>query len=214
MAHVVVLGGSGYAGSHIAAEAAKRGLSVTSWSRSLPDEQVSGVTYRTGDVLNLSVLENAVSDADVVVGALSPRGALDGKMREVYSNAARFAEVAGARFGVVGGAGSLLVSEGGPTVSSGPDFPEAFQSEAAQLADVLGDLRANDGQLDWFFLSPAGTFGAYAPGEPTGSYRLGGDVLVTDENGESFISGADYAQAFVDEIIKPAHHRQRFAVAH
>lgn len=82
-----------------------------------------------------------MADADVVVGALSPRGALDGKLREVYAKVARLAEAAGGRFGVVGGAGSLQVSEGGPTVASGPDFPEAFRSEAAQLAAVLDDLR-------------------------------------------------------------------------
>lgn len=211
MTHVVILGGTGYAGGHIAAEAAKHGLAVTSWSRTLPDQQIGGVAYRTGDLLNPAVLAEAVADADVVVGALSPRGALDGKLREVYAEVARLVE---GRFGVVGGAGSLLVSEGGPTVASGPDFPEAFTSEAAQLAAVLDDLRGSDEELDWFFVSPAGTFGAYAPGEATGHYRVGGDVLVTDENGESFISGSDYALAFVDEILKPAHRRTRFTVAY
>ena len=214
MAHVVVLGGTGYAGGHIAAEAVGRGLTVTSWSRSLREEQISGVEYRTGDLLDSAVLEEALSGADVVVGALSPRGALDGKLREVYSEVARVATAAGVRFGVVGGAGSLFVSEGGPTVASGPDFPEAFRSEATQLAEVLGDLRASDERLDWFFISPAGTFGAYAPGEATGNYRVGGDVLLTDENGESFISGADFAKAFVDEIVTPAHRRERFTVAY
>ena len=91
MAHVVVLGGTGYAGGHIAAEAVGRGLTVTSWSRSLPEEQIGGVEYRTGDLLDAAVLEEALSGADVVVGALSPRGALDGKLREVYSEVARVA---------------------------------------------------------------------------------------------------------------------------
>lgn len=214
MTHVVILGGTGYAGGHIAAEAAKHGLAVTSWSRTLPDQQIGGVAYRTGDLLNPAVLAEAVADADVVVGALSPRGALDGKLREVYAKVARLAEAAGGRFGVVGGAGSLQVSEGGPTVASGPDFPEAFRSEAAQLAAVLDDLRGSDEGLYWFYLSPAGTFGAYAPGEATGNYRVGGEVLLTDDDGESFISGADYALAFVDEILRPAHHRARFTVAY
>lgn len=214
MTQVVVLGGTGYAGSHIVAEAVKRGFSVTSWSRNLPEEKIDGVTYKTGDLLDSSILEGAVSGANVVVGALSPRGALDGKLREVYAAVAAAAQAAGVRFGVVGGAGSLRVSEGGPTVASGADFPDAFKSEAAQLAEVLEDLRASDEKLDWFYVSPAGTFGAYAPGEATGSYRVGGEVLLTDENGESFISGADFAQAFVDEIVTPAHKRVRFSVAH
>ena len=36
----------------------------------------------------------------------------------------------------------------------------------------------------------------------------------TDINGNSEISGADYATAFVDEIEKPAHHRTRFTVGY
>ena len=44
--------------------------------------------------------------------------------------------------------------------------------------------------------------------------RLGGDVLLTDENGVSDISGADFAQAFVDEIETPTHTGQRFTVAY
>ena len=48
----------------------------------------------------------------------------------------------------------------------------------------------------------------------TGHFRLGGDVLLTDENGVSDISGADFALAFVDEIETPAHKGQRFTVAY
>lgn len=33
-------------------------------------------------------------------------------------------------------------------------------------------------------------------------------------DGNSNISGADYAKAFVDEIEKPEHRRQRFSVAY
>ena len=214
MTRIVVLGGTGYAGGHIAREAASRGLDVISWSRSLPSEQVAGVEYRTGDLLNPEVLEEAVSGADVVVGALSPRGALDGKIQEVYGTVAQLAQDAGVRFGVVGGAGSLLVTEGGPTVASQPDFPDAFAGEAAQLADVLADLRASDEALDWFYVSPAGGFGGFAPGEATGKYRVGDDVLLVDEVGESFISGADFALAFVDEIEDPKYRRVRFTVAY
>ena len=214
MTRVVVLGGTGYAGAHIAHAAVSRGLEVTSWSRSLPESQVDDVAYRTGDLLDSDVLEEVVSGADVVVGALSPRGALDGELRSLYATLAKLAEEAGVRVGIVGGAGSLLVSEGGPAVASLPDFPEAFVSEAAQLAGVLEDLRASDEALNWFFVSPAGGFGSYAPGEATGHYRVGGDVLLVDENGESFISGADFALAFVDEIVEPKHLRSRFTVAY
>jgi len=79
---------------------------------------------------------------------------------------------------------------------------------------VLDDLRASDESLDWFFVSPAGGFGAWVPGEATGVFRVGGDVLLVDANGDSNISGADLALAIVNEIETPAHRRARFTVAY
>jgi putative NADH-flavin reductase len=48
----------------------------------------------------------------------------------------------------------------------------------------------------------------------TGAYRLSDEVLLTDADGKSEISGADLAQAVVDEIEQPRHRRRRFHVAH
>lgn len=214
MTHLTVIGGTGYAGSHIVAKAAARGLDTTSWSRKLPDEQVVGVTYRTGDVSDPAVLEEAVSGADVVIGALSPRGALDGHLRGVYATLAGLSEKAGVRLGIIGGAGSLLVREGGPALATLPSFPAEVVPEATQLAEVLEDLRAHEGPLDWFFVSPAASFGAFNPGTETGTWRIGADLLLTDAEGNSEISGADFAAAVVEEVLTPAHHRQRFSVAY
>jgi hypothetical protein len=55
-------------------------------------------------------------------------------------------------------------------------------------------------ELDWVFISPAGTYGAWVTGELTGTYRLGGEVALFDQEGGSDISGADLALAVVDEI--------------
>ncbi len=213
MTRLTVIGGTGYAGSNIVAKAQARGLETTSWSRGLPAEQLPGVTYRTGDVQDPATLEQAVSGADVIIGALSPRGALDGHLREVYRTLAGFAEKAGVRLGIIGGAGSLLVAEGGPTLASLPTFPAEVLPEATQLAEVLEDLRAHQGPLDWFFVSPAAAFGAFNPGTEKGTWRIGGDVLLSDAEGNSEISGQDFASALVDEVTTPTHHRQRFSVA-
>ncbi len=71
---------------------------------------------------------------------------------------------------------------------------------------MLQALRKSPGDVDWFCLSPAAEeFGSYNPGEPIGIYRVGGDVLLRDANGRSYISGADYALAFVDEIEQARH---------
>ena len=70
------------------------------------------------------------------------------------------------------------------------------------------------GVVDWFDLSPAASFGADAAGGATGRYRVGGDVLLTDADGNPNISGADHAKAFMDEIEQPTHRPQRFSVAY
>ena len=121
---------------------------------------------------------------------------------------------AGARFGIIGGAGSLHVVEGGPLLVDGPEFPEAFRAEARTMVGVLDALRDSAEDLDWFMVSPAAGYGAYAPGERTGSYRVGGDVLLADDAGTSFISGEDFAIAVVDEIENPKHSRGRFTVGY
>jgi len=53
----------------------------------------------------------------------------------------------------------------------------------------------------------------FEPGERTGTYRTESTRLLSDAKGESRISMEDYALAMVDELERPAHHRERFAVA-
>ncbi|MBP1327409.1 putative NADH-flavin reductase [Leucobacter exalbidus] len=214
MAKITVVGGTGYAGSHIAQVAADRGHEVTSYSRSIPETQIAGVTYATGSILDGDIAAAVVEGADVVLVALSPRGDMAGKTAAAIAALAARARVAGKRIGVIGGAGSLFVSEGGPLVADTEGFPAEIKPEADEMAQVLADLRASDAELDWFFVSPAGGFGAWVPGEATGVFRIGGDVLLVDENGESNISGADLAAAIIDEVETPAHRRQRFTAAY
>lgn len=214
MARITVIGGTGYAGTHIVREAVARGHQVRSVSRSVPAEQVDGAEYTEGSVLDDATIAAALDGTDVVVASVSPRGDMAGQVRPAYARLAAAAQERGVRLAVVGGASSLHVAEGGPRLLDTPEFPDAFKDEAREFADILDDLRAAPAALDWFYLSPASTFGAYAPGEDTGSYRVGGDVLLTDDAGDSEISGGDFARAVVDEIEEPAHRRTRFTVAH
>ncbi|GAA1316883.1 NAD(P)-dependent oxidoreductase [Brachybacterium tyrofermentans] len=216
MARIIVLGGTGYAGGHLAAEAAGRGHQVLAVSRTAAEQPVDGVEYRTGDARDEAFLASVLDGADVVVSALAPRGDMadKGAFRALQSTLARLAAEKNVRLGVIGGAGSLLVAEDGPKLVDTPEFPTEFAEEPRVLDAVLQDLRESDESVDWFFLSPAGGFGSFAPGEATGIYRVGGEVLLTDSNGTSFISGADLALALVDEIEKPAHRRERFTVAY
>ncbi|MGI4902773.1 MAG: hypothetical protein ACRYG5_14090 [Janthinobacterium lividum] len=52
-----------------------------------------------------------------------------------------------------------------------------------------------------------------APGERTGTYRVGGEQLLMAGDAPAGISVADLAVAIVDEIEQPRYTRARFTVA-
>lgn len=212
MARIAVIGGTGYAGKNIVAEAVRRGHEVISVARSVAAERVEGATYLEGTVLDVPGLLAQLGEVDVVIQALSPRGDMAGKVRPATAELFQ-ALPDSVRLGVVGGAGGSLVAPDGPRlIDSG--FPEEYKAEAFEAIGVLEDLQADTSGKDWFFVHPAGGFGNWAPGERTGTYRDGGPVLVTDENGDSFISGPDLGVAFLDEIENPKHSRENFAVGY
>ena len=213
MARIAVIGGTGYAGSHIVNEAVSRGHTVVSVARSVPAERVDGATYIEGSLLDVPGLVAELEGVDVVVASVPARGDMVGNVRtNVAELAAELPE--NVRIGVIGGAGGSLVAPGGERVVDQPSFTEEYKPEALEAIGILDDLRAGPASRDWFYVHPAGGFGAWNPGERTGSYRDGGDVIVVDEEGESYISGPDLAVAVVDEIEEPKHSRERFTVGY
>ncbi|MGW4061167.1 NAD(P)-dependent oxidoreductase [Amycolatopsis sp. NPDC004747] len=213
MAKLVVFGGTGYAGGRIGAEAVRRGHEVVGVARnagSVPE----GVEAVQGSLHDEEFVAQLAKDADVIVVA-TPARELDGKkLIEAVPALARIASENGVRLSFVGGAASLYVAEGGPRLFDTPEFPAEYKDEAGSHAEVLGLLREQPENVDWFYVSPAAEFGAWTPGERRGEFRIGGDVLVTDENGRSHIGGDDFAIAYVDEIEQPKHRRARFTVAY
>lgn len=213
MARIAVIGGTGYAGSHIVAEAVQRGHTVLSVARSVASDRVPHATYLEGTLLDVPSLVTELEGVDVVVSAVAPRGDMLGLVRPAMQqlNSVLPENV---RIGVIGGAGGSLVSEGGPRLVDTPEFTPEYKPESLEAYGVLEDLQADSSGRDWFYIHPAGGFGVWNPGERTGTYRDGGDVLVTDADGESYISGADLAVAVLDEIENPKHRRERFAVGY
>ncbi|UFS60587.1 NAD(P)-dependent oxidoreductase [Subtercola endophyticus] len=214
MANITVIGGTGYAGRHITAAASRRGHTVTVLTRTAPSAPLDGVSYLQGDVFDDVVLAQAFHGADVVIAALSPRGELTGRMLAAVTALERLSASTHTRLGVVGGAGSLFVAPGGPTLSGTEEFPDEFKAEAAEMHVVLDYLRGENIDADWFYISPPAGFGDFAVGEYTGTWRVGDEILLVDEDGQSTISGADFGEVFITEIETPEHHNQRFTVAY
>ena len=213
MARIVVIGGTGYAGGNIVAEAARRGHDVVAIARKAPADPVEGVAYVSGNVLDIDSIADALEGADVVVSAVAPRGdMIDSGLDAVRGLADRLTGT-GTRLGVVGGAMGSLSAPGGPRLWD-LGVPEEYRHEAQVGIDTLVLLEASDDGLDWFLVHPPKVFGSWEPGERTGTYRTGGDVVVEDADGNSYISGADFAIAVVDEAENGAHRRARFTVGY
>ncbi|WP_223202964.1 hypothetical protein [Stenotrophomonas sp. 169] len=65
--------------------------------------------------------------------------------------------------------------------------------------------------IDWTFFSPAAEIG---PGEERGTYRVQARTFLTDADGHSRISYADYGAAFVEELETNAHPREIITAAY
>jgi uncharacterized protein len=195
--NIVVFGPTGMIGSEIVAELEKRRHHVTGASRA------SGT-----DITDPGAVAAAVAGADAVVVAVSARG-VSYTLTDVANSLFDGMRRSGAtRLVNVGGAGSLEVAPGALLMDS-EGFPEEYKAEASQAADALTVFRAVT-DLDWTYVSPAAVI---HPGEKTGSYRLGGDQLLVDDEGNSEISAEDFALAIADLVEQGSHVRERVTAA-
>jgi putative NADH-flavin reductase len=205
MSHIAILGITGRAGSRIATELLQRGHTVTGIARDTAKAEARpGLSLKQADATQLDALVPLLRGHDAVISATRFAGGIDA------ATAIAAAKQAGVpRLLVVGGAGSLEIAPGRALVDT-PEFPVAYKAEALAGRAFLETLRAEK-ELDWTFLSPSALF---EPGPRTGAYRVGGDQLLADAQGRSWISMEDYAIAMADEIERPAHARRRFTVGY
>lgn len=211
MSNITVIGGNGYTGAAIVAEALERGHEVTVVSRSAADEPIDGVTYVIGSALDAEVLGTALADADVVVSAAVARGDGEQVQPALAESLIERAESSGARLIVVGGFSSLRPAEGAPRfVDEG--VPEPYRAEAEAGHASLEALVAAPRAVNWTFFSPARHYGSWIEGSPSGAYRLGGEVAILDENDDSYLHADDFADAILDVIDSGEHAREHLSV--
>lgn len=198
---ITVIGATGMVGSRIVAEAARRGHDLTAVSRS--GAATEGASRTAAMALGDTPAVTAAIDAsDATVIAVSPDRSGGSHEPTLQAHRGLIAARPRGRFLVVGGAGSLEVD--GVRLKDTPGFPPAYYNEATTFSTILDLYRAST-DLDWTMLSPAPVI---APGERTGTYRVGSDSPIGDT-----ISAEDFAVAIVDELEKPAHAGTRFTVA-
>ena len=216
---IALIGGTGYVGSKILAEALRRGHRVTSIERN-PQRLAPrrNLRIKKADVLHRERLSRILARHDVIVSAFNPKRGTPGP--EIFHRHVRghraiifAAKRSGVkRFLAVGGAASLKTRAGVEFLDS-PEFPAAFEPFKGGIRGTreLYYLLKKENGLDWVFLAPSVMI---APGARTGRYRVGTDHVLYDEAGKSHISLQDYAVAMLDEIEHPKHHRERFTVGY
>ncbi len=201
---VALIGATGRGGSCILDELVSRGHQVTGIARNVDSlDGRDSVTAKQGDATDGPGLTALLQGHDAAISAVqfAPTD------RETLIGAVKASGVP--RFLVMGGAASLETADGSKLIDS-PHFPPEYETEARAAIAFLAALKG-ESALDWTFLSPAALI---EPGERTGKFRIGGDKLLTDADGNSRISFADYAIALVDELEQNAHSRKRFSVAY
>ena len=205
---IAIIGATGYVGSGILAESLSRGHDVTAIVTN-PDRlpRDPKLTPAKGDVADTEELGSLIAGHDVVISAFNPGKDERGTGARSIIEAVKRSDVE--RLLVVGGAGTLEVAPGKRLIDQ-PDFPAEWKDGALKTAAFLDQLRGET-KLNWTFLSPAAML---APGERTGTYRVGGDQMLTGADGQSRISIQDYAVAMIDEAETPRHPRARFSVAY
>ena len=199
---ITVIGGSGATGSAVVAEAARRGHTVTSVTRSGTHAEGAAADV-VADLANTPAVVELVNAADATVIAVSPDRS-GGSARPVVDAFAALIAACPGRLVVVGGAGSLLDAEGRRLVDD-PAFPEDYRGEALAFAEVLELFRAAGDAVAWTLVSPAP---AYPVDKSSGAYVSGADSPAGPA-----LSTADFALALVDEAERDAHRGARFTVA-
>lgn len=210
---IALIGASGFIGSALREEALQRGHEVIALV-TRPERLAvqEGLTAVKSDVLDTAALAEQLKGADLVITAFSGHAQEDtyGYYVKGFESILKAAGLSGAkRLLVVGGAASLEVAPG-KLLFDTPEFPEEYKATARGAQTALQQLKAQS-TVEWSFLSPAAEI---FPGERTGQFRLGGDQLVVDAEGNSRISVQDYAVALLDEAEQPRHINQRFTLAY
>lgn len=216
MKKTALIGASGFVGSAILKELLSRGYHVEALVRNPENVKVENtrLTVKKVDVADTKALASDLKGYDTVISAYNPGWTNPDIYNLTLQNYPRIVEAAKEagvkRLLIVGGAGTLFCAPGLRVVDSGV-IPAEIMDGVESLGKFYLDTLNNEKSIDWVFFSPAGSL---EPGEATGTYRLGKDDLIVDNEGKSRITVGDYAKAMVDELENPSHHQERFTIGY
>ena len=211
---IILIGSTGFVGSHILEEALERGHEVHAILRDINKMTKThpNLFLIKADVMEEAELEDIFNTGyDAVVSAYNPGWSNP----DIYNdfilgyksilNALNDAKLK--RIIIIGGAGSLIMN--GSKLIDDNKFPKAIYNGAKAASDLLDTLYAEEDFLDWTMISPAINL---IDGKRTNTFKLGKDSPVFNSENESVISVQDLAAAAINELEKPEHIRERFTL--
>ena len=211
---IILIGSTGFVGSHILDEALERGHEVHAILRDINKMTKThpNLFLIKADVMEEAELEDIFNTGyDAVISAYNPGWSNP----DIYNdfilgyksilNALNNAKLK--RIIIIGGAGSLIMN--GSKLIDDNKFPKAIYNGAKAASDLLDTLYAEEDFLDWTMISPAINL---IDGKRTNTFKLGKDSPVFNSENESVISVQDLAAAAINELEKPEHIRERFTL--
>lgn len=211
---ITVFGATGNVGKRVIDEALMRGHEVTAVLRnsSRIDELNSAVNVVIGDADNISDVVKFSEGQDLVISATRPPQGVEGLLVSTTKSLLSGLAQTKVRLLLVGGAASLTVPNKPDTlVVDDINWVPLAWRDIALACLAQHKLCQEDEVIEWSYLSPPAMI---QPGERTGTFRLGSDELLVDEQGISSISLEDFAIALVDEAEHYKHSKKRFTVAY
>lgn len=216
MKKVTLIGASGFVGSALLNELVARGHEVTAVVRNPEKVTVKADNVRVvkADATAPDTLAAVAKGSDAIISAYNPGWGNPRQYEENLENYPKIVEGAKRsgveRLLIVGGAGSLFVKPGLRLVDTGT-LPAEWMPGVKSCSEFFLDTLSKEDGIDWAYFCPAGML---EHGARTGKFRLGKDDLIVDAEGNSRISVEDYAVAMVDELERPAHHKERFTIGY
>ena len=211
---IILIGSTGFVGSHILDEALERGHEVHAILRDINKMTKThpNLFLIKADVMEETELEDIFNTGyDAVISAYNPGWSNP----DIYNdfilgyksilNALNDAKLK--RIIIIGGAGSLIMN--GSKLIDDNKFPKAIYNGAKAASDLLDTLYAEEDFLDWTMIRPAINL---IDGKRTNTFKLGKDSPVFNSENESVISVQDLAAAAINELEKPEHIRERFTL--
>ncbi len=207
---ILVVGGTGRAGSAIVEEALKRGHKVVITTRDANRVKIEKAAILEKEPLALNAKD--IEGVDVVVDAVSvPWGSGKGYLHlDIATHIISLLRNTTTRAVFILGSASLAVP--------GTDYPaiEDYPKETAAAPWFDGALHQYYEwaflqwvkNVDWIGFSPGEAF----PEGPATGYRLSEGILQPDRNGQAHVTTGNMALAILDEIENRNYHHKHFGV--